>query len=359
MKVVTVVGARPQFIKLAPVSRALRRGATEILVHTGQHFDDAMSESFFRELDLPRPDVNLGAGGGLPEEQLAAILPPLTALLRREKPDWVLVYGDTTSTMAGALAAVTAQVPLAHVEAGLRSFDRSMPEENNRVATDALAQMLFAPTAAAADQLRREGAAGAIVTCGDVMYDALLGARPAAAARGAAAKLGLRRGGYYLATVHRAGNTDDPRRLAAIVDGLGAAPLPVVLPLHPRTEKLLRAAGLHDRLAAGVKLVPPQGYLDMLSLLQDAVMLLTDSGGMQKEAYWLGVPCVTLRPSTEWRETLGDGWNVLADADPARLAAALARPRPAGERPPHYGDGHAADKIAAALQGKGEQGRRP
>lgn len=350
MKVITVVGARPQFIKLAPVSRALRVQATEILVHTGQHFDDAMSESFFRELDLPRPDINLGAGGGLPEEQLAAILPPLTALLRREKPDWVLVYGDTTSTLAGALAAAAAQSPLAHVEAGLRSFDRAMPEENNRVVVDALARLLFAPTAAAADQLRRESVSGRVAVSGDVMYDALLAAQAPAVARRAADNLGLPRGGYYLATIHRAGNTDDPARLAAIVDGLGAAPLPVLLPLHPRTAQRLQAAGLHDRLAAGVRLLPPQGYLDMLSLLQDAAMLLTDSGGMQKEAYWLGVPCATLRPSTEWRETLEGGWNVLVDADPAQLAAALRRPRPAGERPPHYGDGHAAERIVAALQ---------
>ncbi|HNW92793.1 MAG TPA: UDP-N-acetylglucosamine 2-epimerase (non-hydrolyzing) [bacterium] len=352
MKVVTVVGARPQFIKLAPVSRALRAQAAEILVHTGQHFDDAMSEAFFRELALPRPDVNLGAGGGLPETQLAAILPPLTELVRRERPDWVLVYGDTTSTLAGALAAVMSHTPLAHVEAGLRSFDRAMPEENNRVATDALAQLLFPPTAAAAAQLKREGVVGRIAVTGDVMYDALLAMRPQAAARSAAAALGLAPGSYYLATVHRAGNTDDPARLAAIVDGLCAAPLPVVLPLHPRTDKCLRAAGLYNRLAAGVKLVAPLGYLDMLSLLQDAAMLITDSGGAQKEAYWLGVPCVTLRPSTEWHETLGDDWNVLTDADPAKLAAALARPRPAADRPPHYGDGHAAAQIVAALLGR-------
>lgn len=349
MKVVTVVGARPQFIKLAPVSRALRAQATEILVHTGQHFDDAMSEAFFRELNLPRPDINLGAGGGLPEMQLAAILPPLTDLLRRERPDWLLVYGDTTSTLAGALAAVSAQVPIAHVEAGLRSFDRGMPEENNRVVTDALAQLLFVPTAAAGEQLRKEGVVGRIVECGDVMYDALLGVQPAAAKQATASRLGLSRGGYYLATLHRAGNTDHPERLAALVAGLCAAPLPVVLPLHPRTEKCLRAAGLYDRLAAGVRLVPPQGYLDMLSLLLDAQMLITDSGGMQKEAYWLGIPCTTMRPSTEWRETLGDGWNVLVDADPARLAAALVRERPSAVRPPHYGDGHAAAKIVAAL----------
>ncbi|HMA35646.1 MAG TPA: UDP-N-acetylglucosamine 2-epimerase (non-hydrolyzing) [Chloroflexia bacterium] len=352
MKIVTVVGARPQFIKAAPLSRALRArpGVQEVLVHTGQHYDDAMSAVFFRELDLPAPDYNLGVGSGSHAQQTAAMLIALETLLGHETPAGLVIYGDTNSTLAAALAAAKLGVPIAHVEAGLRSYNRAMPEEINRVVADSLATLLFCPSPGAAQNLAREGITAGVHVVGDVMYDAVLQAAARAATTVAPdllARLGLTPGGYLLATVHRAGNTDDPARLRAIVAALNALTEPVLFPVHPRTAKAL--AALPVALAPHIRRVPPVSYLEMIALEQHARLILTDSGGVQKEAYWLAVPCLTLREETEWVETVEQGWNRLVGADPAQIRAGVAGFRPAGVPPPLFGDGQAAAHIAALL----------
>ncbi len=349
MKVVTVVGARPQFVKAAPVSRALRAaGHVERLIHTGQHYDPSMSQVFFDELEVPAPAANLEVGSGPHGWQTGTMLARLEALLVDERPDRVLVYGDTNSTLAGALAAAKLRIPLAHVEAGLRSFDRDMPEETNRVLTDHASDLLLCPTPLAVANLAREGITRGVLLVGDPMADAVRLFAPAGAARAASlhARLGLSPGRYAVATVHRPKTTDDPACLAGVLGALAALDLPVVLPLHPRTRSRLPAD-----FAPGpaLRLVEPLGYLDLLGLVGGARQVLTDSGGLQKEAYLLGVPCVTLREETEWVETLDAGWNVLAGADPARIREASRALRPPAARPELYGDGHASDRIAAAL----------
>jgi UDP-N-acetylglucosamine 2-epimerase (non-hydrolysing)/UDP-GlcNAc3NAcA epimerase len=349
VKVVTVIGNRPQFVKAAAVSGPLRAEHEELLVHTGQHYDDELSAIFIRELDVPPPEIELGLGGGTNTQQTARMLGALGELLLDHDPDAVLVYGDTNSTLAGALAGAQARIPVAHVEAGMRSFDRAMPEELNRVVTDHAADLLLVSSAVSAANLAREGVAGEVQVVGDVMVDVhrLLAPR-AAADDGPLRDAGVRAGEYLLATAHRAGTVDDPRRLAALVELLLSLELPVVLPLHPRTRARLAAAGLLDRLAAGTILLAPLGYLAFAALLTRAAAVLTDSGGVQKEAYLAGVPCVTLRDSTEWVETVDSGWNVLVDLDVAAVRAALARSAPA-ERPQLYGDGHAGARVAAAM----------
>lgn len=352
MRVVTVVGARPQFVKAGPVSRALREaGHEELLVHTGQHYDDLMSRVFFDELSLPPPDVNLEVGSGPHGRQTGAMLARVEEVLLARRPDRVLVYGDTNSTLAGALAAVKLGLPVAHVEAGLRSFNRAMPEEHNRVLTDHCADLLLCPTQTAVDQLAREGVTQGVRLVGDPMYDAVLTNLERARARGEGphGRLGLARGDYLLATVHRPYNTDDPAVLRRIVEALEAIGAPVVLPIHPRTRARLQA--LEGLSLVNVRLIDPVGYLDMLSLLGDCQRVLTDSGGVQKEAYFLGVPCVTLRPETEWVETVKAGWNVLVGDDPARIVSAARGFSPTGERPASFGDGRAAQAIVAALEG--------
>jgi UDP-GlcNAc3NAcA epimerase len=349
-KVLTVIGNRPQFIKAAAVSAPLRAVAEEVLVHTGQHYDEALSQVFFDELQLPRPEHRLELGGGTNAAQTARMLAALEPLLASERPDFVLVYGDTNSTFAGALAGAQAGIPVAHVEAGMRSYDRTMPEELNRVLTDHASALLLCSSEAPAAILRDERVAAEIEVVGDVMVDVaqLLGPR-AAARTDVLERFGLTSGEYVLATAHRAGNVDDPSRLASLVELLAAAPGPVVLPLHPRTAARLDAAGLLERLAAaGVVLAPPLGYLDFTSLLRHARAMLTDSGGVQKEAYLAGVPCVTLRATTEWSETVESGWNVLVDLDADAAVRALARRRPAA-RPQLYGDGRAGERVVAAL----------
>jgi UDP-N-acetylglucosamine 2-epimerase (non-hydrolysing)/UDP-GlcNAc3NAcA epimerase len=346
VRVITVIGNRPQFVKAAAVSHRLRAVAEEVLVHTGQHYDDALSRVFFDELGLPRPEHQLAAGGGTNTAQTAAMLAGLEPLLASERPDVVLVYGDTNSTLAGALAGAQAGIPVAHVEAGMRSYDRAMPEELNRVLTDHAASLLLCSSPAAADTLRGERVAGEVVVVGDVMVDvfALLAPR----ADGAVVdRLGLERGAYLLATAHRAGNVDDPERLRALVALLRGVDGPVVLPLHPRTRARLDAAGLLSDLD-GVVLAPPLGYLEFTALLLGARAVLTDSGGVQKEAYLAGVPCLTLRETTEWRETVDAGWNTLVGLDLAAARAALAR-RPPAERPPLYGDGRAGERVVEAV----------
>jgi UDP-GlcNAc3NAcA epimerase len=349
VKVVTVIGNRPQFVKAAAVSGPLRAEHEELIVHTGQHYDDELSTIFVQELAVPAPEIELGLGGGTNSQQTARMLAALGDLLGEQAPDAVLVYGDTNSTLAGALAAAQAQIPVAHVEAGMRSFDRAMPEELNRVLTDHVADLLLVSSDVAAGNLAREGVVGDVEVVGDVMVDvARLLAPRARADDGPLRDAGVTAGEYVLATAHRAGTVDDRGRLERLVELLLGVELPVVLPLHPRTRARLQEAGLLERLAAGTILRPPLGYLAFSSLLTRARAVLTDSGGVQKEAYLAGVPCVTLRDSTEWVETVASGWNVLVDLDAAAARAVLARPAPA-ERPELYGDGRAGGRVAAAM----------
>jgi UDP-N-acetylglucosamine 2-epimerase (non-hydrolysing)/UDP-GlcNAc3NAcA epimerase len=344
VRIVTIVGNRPQFIKAAAVSRLLREDHEELLVHTGQHYDDELSQVFFEELGIPAPDRELGAGSGSNTQQTARILAALEPVLAELRPSLALVYGDTNSTLAGALAAAQASIPVGHVEAGMRSFDRTMPEELNRVLTDHASDLLLCSTQTAIDNLAREGVRGEGHLVGDVMADVSLAFREIAAERSTiVADLGLEPGAYLAVTAHRAGNVDDPARLEALVALLEALPGPVAFPVHPRTRARLEAAGLLDRLA-GLTLAPPLGYLDFLELARNARAILTDSGGVQKEAYLLGVPCVTLRDTTEWVETVDAGWNVLVDLDREAALAALER-RPPALRPELYGGGHAAERV--------------
>jgi UDP-N-acetylglucosamine 2-epimerase len=352
MKVLTVIGNRPQFIKSAAVSPPLRQEHEEILVHTGQHFDDRLSAVFFAELGLPAPDRQLGISLGSASSQTSRMLAALEPVLAEESPDVVLVYGDTNSTLAGALAGAQASIPVAHVEAGMRSFDRSMPEELNRVLTDHASALLLCSTEGAVANLRHEAVAGRAELVGDVMVDVAMASQPQARERIDLVRArGQEPGQYLLVTAHRAGNVDNPPRLARLVDVLTGLPVPIVLPLHPRTDARLRDAGLRDRLAGapGVTLIDPVGYFELTALLCHARAAVTDSGGLQKEAYLAGVPCVTLRPNTEWTETVELGWNVLADLDLDRVLAALEREPPATARPPVYGDGHAGERVVEAL----------
>jgi UDP-GlcNAc3NAcA epimerase len=351
VKILTVVGNRPQFIKAAAVSGPLRERHEEILVHTGQHYDDSLSSVFFTELGLARPDRELGIGGGSNTSQTARMLAALDPLLAEIAPDAVLVYGDTNSTLAGGLAAAQAGVPVVHVEAGMRSFDRAMPEELNRVLSDHLAELLLCPSQTAADNLRAESVAGTVEVVGDVMVDVAMRWQPAARAdTRVPATYGLDPGGYMLLTAHRAGNVDDPQRLRALVDLIGALPGPVLLPLHPRTRARLIDAGLLEQLEHRdeVRLTEPLGYAEFSALVCQARAVLTDSGGVQKEAYLAGVPCVTLRANTEWVETVAAGWNTLVDLDASAALAAL-ESKPPKERPALYGDGHAAERCVEAI----------
>ena len=352
IRITTVVGNRPQFVKAAAVSTRIREDNDETLVHTGQHYDDEMSKVFFEELGIPAPDHQLGVGSGTNSEQTARILSALEPLLDAQRPELVMVYGDTNSTLAGALAAAQARVPVAHVEAGMRSFDRSMPEELNRVLTDHASDLLFCSTITAVGNLEREAAAGEVHLVGDVMADVSLAFAPIAAERSQALEqLAVEPGDYLLVTAHRAGNVDDPERLERLVALVERLPGDVVFPLHPRTAKRLDETGLRGRLerVEGLRLVPPLGYLDFLQLTRAARAVLTDSGGVQKEAFLLETPCITLRDTTEWVETVVASWNVLVDLDAEAALAALDQPLPTGERPDLYGGGHAADRIRDVL----------
>ena len=347
--VLTVVGARPQFIKAAPLSRALRRRVREVLVHTGQHYDPDMSQAFFDELQIPEPDRHLGIGSGSHGRMTGRMLEALESVMREERPGLVLVLGDTNSTLAGALAAAKLGIPLAHVEAGLRSFDPRMPEEINRRLTDHVSQLLFCPTPTAVANLRAEGIARGVHRVGDVMMDAVRQnlARARRSARGPGAPEPRC---YYLATLHRQENVDDPRRLTAILDALQSLTHPTILPVHPRTKKAI--ARLRLRAGGVLRLRPPASYLEMLMLESGARAVLTDSGGVQKEAFILGTPCITLREATEWVETLEGGANRLTGADPARIRRAVRdveRSRPRWSPGRIYGRGRASDAVARVV----------
>lgn len=361
IKIVTIVGARPQFIKAAAVSRVIRSEfsdqVTEVLVHTGQHYDKNMSKVFFDELDIPPPKYNLEISGGQHGAMTGRMLEAVEKVLLEEKPDWVLIYGDTNSTLAGALAAVKLHIPLAHVEAGLRSFNMHMPEEVNRIVSDRVSTLLFCPTDTAVRNLSGEGLVSGVQNVGDVMYDVALFYRERAREQSTIlADLGLQKGLYALATCHRAENTDDPIRLAEIVAALAeiSAQMPVVLPLHPRTRKLIADNGLADKLGV-VRVTDPIPFLDMVALEQAAKVILTDSGGVQKEAFFYGVPCVTMRDETEWVETVELGWNRLVGASAKAIVSAVADVT-TGSLPvvaiSPYGQGDSARKIVANIVGQ-------
>jgi len=349
VKVLTVVGARPQFIKAAPVSRVLRRRHHEVLLHTGQHYDDAMSDLFFRQLGIPAPDINLGVGSESHAVQTAAMMPGIERAAVEAEPNWVLLYGDTNSTLAGALVAAKLHIPIAHVEAGLRSHDKRMPEEVNRVVADHLSDLVLCPTPAAAANLAQEGITEGVRVVGDVMYDAFREHAEVASARcSILGDLALRPGGYQLLTLHRAENVDAREALDRILQGIGESGCDVVFPMHPRTKAALERFGL--TLPPNVRAIGPVGYLEMLVLELNAEVIVTDSGGVQKEAFFAARPCVTLRDTTEWTETVQAGWNVLVGSDPGCIAAAMRTFRPRGEPPRLFGDGRAAQHVVDALQ---------
>ena len=357
MKITTIIGARPQFIKAAPVSKIIRsKGHTEILVHTGQHFDANMSDIFFRELDIPRPDYNIGINNASHGAMTGRMLEKIEEILIKEKPDWVLVYGDTNSTLAGALAAAKLHIPIAHVEAGLRSFNRQMPEEINRVLTDHCSNILFCPTERAVENLKTEGITSSahqlpqtVALVGDTMYDAVLQFSEIAQRRSTILEdLGIKPKQYLLATVHRPYNTDISENLDSILSAFLEINEPIIFPVHPRTRQCLINSTLSIQ-NSKLRCIPPVGYLDMLILEQNAKAILTDSGGMQKEAYFFEVPCVTMRTETEWVETVEAGWNVVVGTDWRKIVEAVRCRKTDKPRPELYGDGKAAEKIIQYL----------
>lgn len=353
MKIVSIVGARPQFIKCGPVSRRIRRDHEEILVHTGQHYDKNMSEVFFSELEIPLPEFNLEVGSGSHADQTSRMLVGIEQILLDEQPDAVLIYGDTNSTLAGALAGAKLHIPVAHVEAGLRSFDRAMPEEINRIVADHVSDLLFCPTPVAADNLMKEGITRGVFVTGDVMTDSLLHVRDSGnLSDQVVTDAGLEPDSYLLATIHRASNTDSVENLTTILDAFSTSPYPVLFPIHPRTRNIVRKHGLEGHISATVRIVDPLPYITMLSFMSHAKGVLTDSGGIQKEAYILKKPCITIRDTTEWIETVEDGWNILTGADGSRITDAILT---LDERIPSshssvYGDGTASEQIVAILK---------
>jgi len=354
MKIITVLGARPQFIKAAPLSEALRKKHEEKIVHTGQHYDYQMSDVFFEELGIPKPDYYLGVGSKQHGAQTGEMLTGVEDVLLKEKPDWVLVFGDTNSTLAGALAAAKLHIPIAHVEAGLRSYNRQMPEEVNRVLTDHVSTLMFCPTDQAVKNLSLEGITKGVVRTGDVMADALYYHARRAMERSKPETLRYPKKSYLLATVHRAENTDDPSRLAGIINAFAQIEGQIVLPLHPRTRKLIQDHRL--TIPRNVEVIEPVGYLEMILLEKEAELILTDSGGVQKEAYLWRVPCVTLRDETEWVETVHTGWNTLTGAKTEAIVTAVKsyRNQPL---PPYlenlYGNGRASEEIVVQMEKRG------
>ncbi len=360
MKIVSVMGARPEFIQALPVSRALRASQThrEMLVHTGQHYDYRMSQTFFDELGIPAPDYNLEVGSGTHGRQTAEILIRMEEVLLKEQPDLVIVRGDTNSTLAGALAASKLHIPTAHIEAGERSYDRRMPEEINRVVTDSVSDVHFCVSQRAVQRLAAEGLTASVHWVGDVMLDALLQNEPIARRHSSiVTRLDLTPGKYALVTIHRAANTDDPVRLGHIVETLNRLPETIIFPAHPRTRKAFTQLGVH--FSDHVRLIDPVGYFDMMMLEENARLIATDSGGVQREAYFLGIPCLTLRDETEWTETVEAGWNKLVGAEPTKMLDAWFTFAPPAARPPIFGDGAAGQRIARILDGEAITFGRP
>jgi UDP-N-acetylglucosamine 2-epimerase (non-hydrolysing) len=352
MKTATVVGARPQFIKMAPVSKELRKHFNEIIIHTGQHYDYEMNKIFFDELNIPEPDYHLDVGSGSHGYQTGEMLKRIEEVLIKENPDFVLTYGDTNSTLAGALAGAKRHIKVGHVEAGMRSFDRSMPEEINRILTDHCSDLLFCPTKTAVENLEREGIAEGVYLTGDVMVDSLLHNKEIAESKSKILNdLDLKSKEYLVATIHRASNTDNKKNLENVVNAFSEVDEIIIFPVHPRTEKFLKEYGLYDKLKASVKLVKPLGYLDFLKIMNHAKKILTDSGGIQKEAYILKVPCITLRENTEWVETVEDGWNVLVGADKEKIVKMINEFEPSLERhKERFGSGNASRHVVKFIE---------
>ncbi len=352
MKIVSIVGARPQFVKLAPLSKALRTEFCEVIIHTGQHYDKEMSKLFFDELRIPKPDYNLGVGSGTHGAQTGEMLKEIEKVLVKERPDMVIVFGDTNSTIAGTLAAVKLHITVGHVEAGLRSFNRRMPEEVNRVLTDHASDLLFAPTDAAVTNLRNEGLTAGVYQVGDVMFDALLhNYRIAKEKSEILETMGLEAGQYYTLTIHRQENTDVKKNLETILQTLADSGKKIIFPAHPRTRKNIRNYGL-ERLvsSSGIQMVPPLGYLDFLRLMAGSKAIITDSGGAQKEAYLLKVPCITLREETEWVETVEDGWNIIVGSNKDKILDAVTNFSPKGTQEEVFGNGKASERIRDILK---------
>lgn len=348
MKIVTVLGARPQFIKAAAVSKKIREKHNEIIIHTGQHYDSNMSEIFFSELNIPKPDYNLQVGSGGHGFQTGNMLIQIEEILKNENPELTLVYGDTNSTLAGALASSKMLIPVAHVEAGLRSFNKNMPEEQNRILTDHLSKYLFVPTRSSEKNLGLEGISSGVYNVGDVMYDAILHFGELAKVKSKVQEeLGVYDNDYILATIHRAENTNDINRLTNIVNALNECNRKIVLPLHPRTKKYINDYGL--RINDNIVLIEPVGYLDMISLEVHSNRIVTDSGGVQKEAYFMNKPCITLRDETEWVETVENGWNVLAGTNRTKILDSILNFHPLQKQNKVFGNGNAAELISAIL----------
>jgi UDP-GlcNAc3NAcA epimerase len=344
MKILTVVGARPQFIKAAAVSNIIRKEHEEILVHTGQHYDENMSKVFFEELQIPKPDYNLGVGSGGHGKQTGKMLIELEEIYEKEKPDLILVYGDTNSTLAGALCGSKLLIPVAHVEAGLRSFNMNMPEEQNRILTDHISKLLFVPTVTAINNLKNEGISEGVHNVGDVMYDAVLHFKSLAVSKTSIIeKLNLKEGSYILTTIHRAENTNDINRLKNIIEALNESGKKIVLPLHPRTRKYMENYSL--KFNNNINVIEPVGYLEMISLEMHSEKIVTDSGGVQKEAFFIKKPCVTMRDETEWVETVQNGWNVVVGTDKNKILDSILNFVPDQQQQNIFGDGHAAEKI--------------
>lgn len=348
-KIITILGARPQFIKAAAVSSVFGKHFNEILVHTGQHYDANMSDVFFDELGIPHPKYHLNVGSGSHGAMTGAMLAAIEEVLLAEKPDFVMVYGDTNSTIAGALAASKLLIPVIHVEAGLRSFNKAMPEEQNRILTDHISDLLFVPTQTAIDNLLREGITKGVYNVGDVMYDGILHFSKIAQEKSRILEsLEVPENGYLLCTIHRAENTNDIERLKGIVKGLNDSGEQIVLPLHPRTQKYLNDYQIE--LGANIRVIEPVGYLDMVRLETGAKKIVTDSGGVQKEAFFLGKPCITMRDETEWVETVENGWNIIVGADAMKIAEAIRSFEPNAERKAYFGNGTAAAQMVELIK---------
>lgn len=349
MKIITVVGARPQFIKAAPVSKEIRKQFEEILIHTGQHYDDNMSKIFFEELGIPVPNYNLQIGSGNHGKMTGEMLWKLEEIYLKEKPDAVLVYGDTNSTLAGALAASKLLIPVIHVEAGLRSFNKNMPEEQNRILTDNISKLLLIPTKDAEKNLSNEGIVSGVYNVGDVMYDAVLMFKEIAKSKDTLLdSIGVRKNEYILTTIHRAENTNDIDRLKNIIEALNESKENIVLPIHPRTKKFIESYGL--KFEDNVRVIEPVGYLEMLMLEQNSIKIVTDSGGVQKEAYFMGKPCITMRDETEWVETVESGWNVIVGTDKVKIKEQVKDFNPTHKQPQIFGDGRASKKICELIK---------